>query len=141
MKKPDFFIVGAPKCGTTSLYHYLAQHPDIFTPTIKESYYFCPDITAKIHNKPKVNSLEEYLSLFEDSHGKICGEASVLYLVSEVAAQKIKDFNPNAKIIIMLREPVSLMYSLHSMKVANGQMPVKDLKLAIEADLDKKEKT
>ena len=132
MTKPDFFIVGAPKCGTTALCKYLDQHPDLFIPPIKELYYFCSDIMVKINKAPRANTLEEYLSFFADGDEKICGEASVLYLVSEIAAQEIKNFNPNAKIIIMLREPVSLMYSLHSMNVANGYMAIKDFKLALE---------
>lgn len=131
MPKPDFFIVGAPKCGTTALCKYLDQHPSIFIPPIKELYYFCPDIMAKLNKAPRAKTLEEYLSFFADGEGKVCGEGSVFYLASEVAAQRIKKFNPNAKIIIMLREPVSLMYSFHSMNVANGEMVIKDFKLAL----------
>ena len=136
MNKPSFFIVGAPKCGTTSLCKYLEQHPDIFIPSIKELYYFCTDSTGK----KRANTLEEYLSFFEGGKGKLCGEGSVWYLFSKEAASEIYKFNPEAKIIIMLREPVSLMYSLHSMHLANGSNEdILDFKLALEAEEDRKQ--
>ena len=136
MKKPDFFIVGAPKCGTTSLCKYLEQHSNIFIPPVKEFYYFCTDSTGK----KRANTLEEYLSFFEDGQGKLCGEGSVWHLFTKKAALEIYKFNPEAKIIIMLREPVSVMYSLHSMHLANGSNEeILDFKLALEAEEDRKQ--
>lgn len=136
MKKPDFFIVGAPKCGTTALCKYLDQHPDIFIPPIKELYYFFTDSDGK----KRANTLEEYLSFFDDGKEKLCGEGSVWYLFSKQAAQEIYKFNPEAKIIIMLREPVSVMYSLHNMHIANGSNEdILDFKLALEAEEDRKQ--
>lgn len=112
MAKPNFFIIGAPKCGTTALYSYLESHPNIYLPSVKEPHYFSEDLP----NMRAVDSLDEYLSLFKHSESseKAVGEASVMYLYSEVALKKIRDFAPDAKIIVMLRNPVELVYSFHS---------------------------
>lgn len=117
--RPDFFIVGAPKCGTTSLYHYLRQHPDVFLPysetdywRYKEPNHFCQDLIA--WPGLCVETPEQYQSLFESAQGqKRVGEASALYLYSKEAAQNIAGYAPDAKIIIMLRHPVDMMRSWH----------------------------
>lgn len=110
--KPDFFIVGAPKCGTTALYQYLRPHPQIFMPELKEPHFFATDLGAY----PSVKTLKDYLELFAAAGpAQICrGEASVYYLRSSVAIPKIREFNPDAKIIAMFRNPVDMVYSLHS---------------------------
>lgn len=110
--KPSFFIVGAPKSGTTALCKYLNRHPQIFIPQKKELRYFC-------YNPPRI-SLNEYLKFFVEGDGKICGEGTPSYLRTEFTAQAIYDFNPEAKIIIMLREPVELLYSFHAQLLWNG---------------------
>lgn len=115
-QKPAFFIVGAPKCGTTALYQYLKQHPQIYLPQ-KELYFFGSDFTFR-HPRP---TLSYYLSLFKEAQPEqVCGEASVWYLYSANAAAQIHAFNPDAKIIIMLRNPVQMLYSLHSQQVYEG---------------------
>lgn len=116
-KIPNFFIVGAPKCGTTALYTYLRQHPDIFMPDLKELNFFCTDLGV-----PSVAADEhEYLSLFVSPRNEErVGEASVWYLYSPQAAAAIKAFNSDSRIIIMLRQPVDMLYSLHSQRVYNG---------------------
>ncbi len=130
MKKPDFFIVGAPKSATTSLFSYLKQHPDVFLPK-KELYYFCSDLTFLAPPLPE----EVYLSYYKDaSSQKIAGDASVYYLVSLHAAASIKKFNPDAKIIIMLREPVSMIYSLHSQLLSNGDEEIENFEDALAAE-------
>ena len=111
MNKPNLFIVGAPKCGTTFLYHYLKQHPEIYFPDFKEPHFFGSDLIRK--NGAYDLSLNNYKSLF-NSDKKIIGEASTFYIFSKNAAKEIYDFNPDAKIIIMLRNLVDLAYSLHS---------------------------
>ena len=135
MKKPDFFLVGAPKCGTTAMCDYLDQHPKIFFSSIKEPNYFGKDLTGW---KP-VKNIEEYLNLFKKAGNKICGEGSVWYLFSKSAAQEIRDFNPHAKIIVMLRNPVDVVYSLHSQLVYDGDNEdIEDFQLAIEAESDRR---
>ncbi len=109
IKKPNFFIVGAPKCGTTAMYDYLKQHPDIFMSEVKEPNYF-----GKPYPPPRDLVYDEtgYLKLFSSATDeKRLGEATPGYLGSPVAAEKIYAFDPEAKIIIMLRSPVDLVYS------------------------------
>lgn len=110
--KPNFFIVGAPKCGTTALYEYLRPHPNIFMPKIKEPHFFAKDLGTY----PRIKTLEEYTAIFADSsetHLRI-GEASVYYLRSSTAIPNIRAFNPEARIIAMFRNPVEMVHSLHS---------------------------
>lgn len=127
--KPDFFIVGAPKCGTTSLYFYLQQHQNIFLAP-KELYYFGNDFTY-LHSNA---SLSHYQSFFKDANvDQLIGEASVWYLYSKAAATEIKAYNPNAKIIIMLRQPADMIYSLHQHQLFNGNENITDFKMALEA--------
>jgi Sulfotransferase domain len=110
--KPNFFMVGAPKCGTTALYQYLSPHPNIFLSKLKEPHFFAKDLGTY----PAVKTLEHYAELFAKStseHLRV-GEASVYYLRSSVAIPNIHEFNPEARIIAMLRNPVDLVHSLHS---------------------------
>ncbi|NES76458.1 MULTISPECIES: sulfotransferase [unclassified Okeania] len=135
MPKPSFFIVGAPKCGTTAMCKYLNRHPEIYIPPIKEIKYFDTDFKWKI----KAKNLEEYLAFFDDGLGKICGEGSPSYFYSKQAATEIYNFNPDAKIIIMLREPVSLLYSYHSQKLFNGSSEdIQDFREALEAEPERR---
>lgn len=128
---PEFFIVGAPKCGTSSLFRALEEHPEIFVSTPKEPKFFCPDFWGKNHG---YKDMEAYLSLFKDSNGKVCGEGTTLYLYSEEAAQKIYDFNPKAKIIILLRNPVDFLYSYHSQLLRNCTEVVTNFSQALEME-------
>jgi len=110
--KPNFFIVGAPKCGTTALYEYLRPHPNIFMSDLKEPHFFASDLGTY----PRVKTLQEYTEIFAASapeHLRV-GEASVYYLRSSVAIRNIREFNPEARIIAMFRNPVEMVHSLHS---------------------------
>jgi Sulfotransferase domain len=129
-RTPDFFLVGAAKSGTTAMHQYLRAHPDIYMPARKEPHYFGRDIRS-----PRfVNDRREYLRLFAGAREeKAVGEASVWYLVSKHAAEEIRDFRPDARIVIMLREPVDLLRSLHAHNVANGVEDITDLGKAIDA--------
>jgi len=112
MKRPNFFIVGAPKCGTTALSEYLRRHPYIFFCPHKEVSYFCEDFPGI----RTVASEKQYLQYFKRANDKhiAVGEGSVRYLYSSIAIQRIFEFNPKSKIIIMLRNPVDLVYACHS---------------------------
>jgi hypothetical protein len=110
--KPNFFIVGAPKCGTTALYEYLRPHPNIFMSEVKEPHYFAKDLGTY----PFVKTMDDYTRLFAESteeHLRV-GEASVYYLRSSVAIPNIHAFNPDARIIAMFRNPIEMVHSLHS---------------------------
>jgi hypothetical protein len=125
---PGFFIVGAPKCGTTALYEYLRTHPNIFMPAIKEPHYFARDLGTY----PRVQTLDEYTELFAErspSH-LIAGEASVYYLRSSVAIANIHEFNPDARIIAMFRNPVDMVHSLHSQLLYVSEETVTDFETA-----------
>src|ERR1700687_4738832 len=131
MSKPDFFIVGAPKCGTTALYRCLEAHPQIFVPERKEIHHFGTDLYSPTY----LRDSNEYLSLFGNAgDAKRIGEASVWYLFSKRAAVEIKDFCGRASIIIMLRNPVDMIYSLHSQHLYNGTEEIQDFAEALDAE-------
>jgi Sulfotransferase domain len=119
-RRPDLFIVGAPKCGTTSLYNYLQGHPDVFLAAVKEPQFFAGDRIVK-RGMPFPEAMDRYLALFEDAGGaKRVGEASTSYLESPEAVERIREFAPDARIVAMLRNPVDMLHSLHGMRVAQG---------------------
>lgn len=126
---PHFVIVGAPKCGTTSLYAYLQQHPQVFMPQNKEPRFFCDYRVDEFEFGPKqfhpniVSQPSDYAALFAPAPaGALTGEASTDYLSVPGVAGRIRAWNPLAKIIIMLRDPIDRAYSeyRHSV-VANFQ--------------------
>ena len=126
--KPNFFIVGAPKCGTTALYTYLRPHPNIFMSEIKEPHFFASDLGAY----PRIKTLEDYLALFAETTPthRLVGEASVYYLRSSVAIPAIREFNPDAKVIAMFRNPVDMVYSLHSQLLHVSEENVPNFEIA-----------
>jgi hypothetical protein len=135
MRRPDFFIVGAPKCGTTAMQDYLGQHPEIFMPEMKEAHFFGADLDAPVFFRDE----KKYLALFARARNeKRVGEASVYYLYSKRAATEIKAFSPDATIIAMLRNPVEMIYSLHSQRLYNGNEDIEDFEAALEAEEDRK---
>ena len=121
--KVDFFIVGAPKAGTTSLYHYLSEHPQVEMSSQKEPDYFSDKAIHEqgmYYAKNRVNTLDKYESLFMQKESVVYGEASVSYLFYENVAEDIKKYNPNAKIIIMLRNPIERAFSHYLMDYRLG---------------------
>ena len=121
--KVDFFIVGAPKAGTTSLYHYLSEHPQVEMSSQKEPDYFSDKAIHEqgmYYAKNRVNTLDKYESLFVQKESVVYGEASVSYLFYENVAEDIKKYNPNAKIIIMLRNPIERAFSHYLMDYRLG---------------------
>ena len=118
MNSPNLFIVGMPRSGTTSLYSYLKQHPEVYLSILKEPHFFSPDLT---YVPVFTNEEKEYRSLFSGvCKEKIIGEASVWYLTSKVSAEKIKTYSANAKIIIMLRNPADMLFSLYNLYLRTG---------------------
>ncbi|MBK7964580.1 MAG: sulfotransferase domain-containing protein [Bacteroidetes bacterium] len=134
-------MVGAAKAGTTSLYHYLSQHPDVYMSPIKEPNYFSTEIKfeevrtevkerirllkissflkgsmSKPIHRAFINDIKQYESLFRFANSqKAIGEASASYLHSPYAAKAIKEYNPDAKITIILRNPIQRIYSHYLM--------------------------
>ena len=120
--KVDFFIVGAPKAGTTSLYHYLSEHPETDMSILKEPNYFSEksikdnDLYYKSY---PIKKLSRYHSLFKNNN-LIKGEASVSYLYYKDVAKSIKAYNSSARIIIMLRDPIERAFSHYLMDFRLG---------------------
>ncbi|HUF08233.1 MAG TPA: sulfotransferase [Rhodothermales bacterium] len=125
MRLPDFLVVGAAKSGTTSLYHLLRQHPDIFMSAVKEPGFFALKNHELQFNGPgdmnaigrcSVNSLEAYTALFDGAGSSVAaGEASNIYLYSPEAPPAIKAAIPDVKLIAMLRDPVERAFSAYLM--------------------------
>jgi hypothetical protein len=140
-RRPNLFIVGAPKCGTTSLYEYLEGHPDVYMSPVKEPMYFCPDARGGQRRRFEYGEEEQaYLDLFAGADDeKVLGEASTRYLASHVAPRLVHQFEPAARIVVMLRNPVDMMYSLHGERVSFGREPLLDFEQALAADADRME--
>ena len=131
MKDPNFFIVGAPKCGTTSLSVYLREHPKVFFCSPKEPYYFATDFP--IHRRvSNAASLEQYRALFADATTEhlAVGEGSAGYLYSADAIPRIMAFNSNAKLIVMLRNPIDIAHAMHSQALFDGDEDEQDFETA-----------
>jgi len=164
MNKADFFLIGAAKAGTTSLYMHLKQHPDIYTSPVKEPNYFSTDIQpahfSKTYRKntflntnryfaqkhlPElqltfVRNPKHYQMLFEAAaEYQRKGEGSTSYLYSEVAAANIYAYNPRAKIIAILRNPLERAYSHYLMALKYGHVR-EDFQTELEKDFNRKTK-
>lgn len=127
--KPNFFILGAPKCGTTSLAEWLGGHPSIFVCNPKEPKFFNTDWT--LPNRP--HSVAEYEQLFiEAKEYSAIGEATTGYLSSQVAVSKILNYNPGAKFLVCLRDPIEMLASLHAQRLKEGVETEDDLFVAWE---------
>jgi hypothetical protein len=127
---PDFFLVGAPRSGTTALCNYLRAHPELFISSPKEPTYFGRDLVPK-----KYPTLESYRALFaRTGAAKRAGDGSVAYLASDFAAEEIHAFNPQASILIILRDPVEMMHSLHLKHYLMGIEPCRSLEDALAAE-------
>lgn len=164
-KKPNLFIVGAAKSGTTSLYHYLDQHPDVHMSPIKEPHYFCKDIRCKDFTETYkknvcfdvekylrkknlekkhisfVENHEEYLQLFRDARReRYLGETSTGYLYSSIASNEIYKFNHESMIIMVLRNPIERAFSHWTMDLRGNDVYRESFVGAIKDDMEKTDK-
>ncbi|HSZ14974.1 MAG TPA: sulfotransferase [Solirubrobacteraceae bacterium] len=138
---PDFFIIGQAKSGTTALYEMLRRHPQIFMPPGKEPWYFATELHERTPPRPEgtPQTLEQYAALFAGAHpGQRVGEASALYLWSRTAAGRIAAVAPDARMIAILREPASLLRSLHMQFVETYIETEADLRRAIELEAERR---
>jgi hypothetical protein len=148
MREPNFFLVGAGKAGTTSLFHYLDQHPQIYMSPVKEPSYFSLECRPE-NMDPAVRKLgyeieertgtfllgpmtenlgcgivrdwEHYMRLYLDARNeRAIGEASVSYLWSRTAAEGIARHFPNARILMVLRSPADRAFSHYMHSVSDG---------------------
>lgn len=126
----NYFIVGAPKCGTTSLFYYLIQHPNVYDPRIKEPHFLCSDF-------PRLRVVADeaaYRKLFArvtPEHLAV-GEASMTYMYSEVALNRILEINPDSRLLLAVRNPVDLISSWHSHSLATLNENEADIRKAWE---------
>lgn len=122
-RKVNLFMVGAAKSGTSTIHKILASHPDVFAGPIKEPHYFAKE-EFKPHkelSKRVAFSEERYLENYKAAvDQKYLIDSSVFYLYFEKSAQRIYDYNPDSKIIIVLRHPVDRLYSHYKMLRKDG---------------------
>ncbi len=139
-KQPNFFIVGAARCGTTTMWQLLQQNPDIYMPEdefFKEPHYFSE---ADNPDKSRI-SWEEYLWIFDKAHNeKRIGEASTGYLPDPTSAPQIYNYNPEAKIIIQLRNPAERAFSLYKWMVQDGYEYSASFEKALELEEKRRHK-
>ena len=158
---PTFIVVGANKGGTTSIYHYLKQHPEVFVSPVKEPHYFSSDIDVNLFKREfaqnKLQDVEKFVSgdMKQEYHAafirdfelykklfrnvttqKAIGELSTSYLFSKVAASEIKRAIPDCKIIICLRNPVERAYSHYRMNLWTGNSNEFDFYKALVEDFN-----
>jgi len=132
---PNFFIAGAPKCGTSTLAWWLSRHPQVFMSRQKEPHFFNTDTRRIIKRR------DRYYALFADApeNAIAIGEASTRYLRSATAIPNILAEIPDPRFIVCLRNPVDMAISLHNQKIMDGIETIKDFNEAWEAQRRRKE--
>lgn len=117
---PDFFIIGGPKCGTTSLFAWLRQHPDTYLPA-KEPNFLSRDVYDARDVPGALVTWEDYLdALLPKEAGKLSGESTPRYLYSDQALQVLSQHPSQPKLIAILRNPIDLVFSLHGQMLRQG---------------------
>jgi hypothetical protein len=126
LNKPNFFILGAGKSGTTSLYSYLKQHPSVFMSPVKEPTFFCKGFQV-------VKDPIQYFELFDSVNGEpVIGEASHAYLTYPSTARVLKALFPEAKFVVVLRNPADRAYSLYHHMRREGDERISTFEEALE---------
>lgn len=128
MNRPNFFIVGAPKCGTTALSEYLRDHPEVCFARPKEPYHFLTDLPGYDPGLTDQEYLRNFFGHCDDATA--VGEGSVFYLLSREAVDNILRFNPQSRFIVMLRDPADLVYAFHRQLLYNYSEDVTDFRKA-----------
>lgn len=135
MTLPNFLIIGAQKAGTTALYRYLNQHPEIFMSPDKEPRYF--SFSGNNNSLFPYQRPDQYEALFSNATGEeAIGEASTSYLASKIAPARIAQAIPHVKMIAILRNPVERAYSAYIFRVREGQEKRKDFARVLHDELD-----
>lgn len=144
MPMPNFLVIGGTKSGTTSLNYYLAQHPEIYMPPGKQTYFFafegeepacCGPGDKEHYDSQLINRLEDYLALFEGvTTEKAIGEVCSVYLYHPKAPERIRYYIPEAKLIVNLRNPADMAYSSFMQQRRDGYEPVPDFEEALRLE-------
>lgn len=131
---PNFFIIGAPKCGTTALSEYLRRHPNVGFSEPKEPHYFNEDFSRR-----HIYLLSEYMKCFAAKSGNeiAIGEGSVFYLKSKSAVPNVLEYAPDARFIVMLRNPIDAAYSWHGQSRYSFGEDIADFEEAWSAQVDR----
>jgi hypothetical protein len=141
---PNLFIVGAPRCGTSAMFGLLAQHPDISVSNPKETFYFCADFHEESDRyagsgmRFPIRTESAYLSLFADRSRTFVAEATPVYLCSRAAPARIRAFNPDAMIVVLVRDPIVMLQSLHAKLVSRGFEDLHDFREAMDAEPERR---
>ncbi|MBA2237763.1 MAG: sulfotransferase [Lysobacter sp.] len=115
---PNLFVIGAPRCGTTSLFAALKQHPDVYASVLKEPHFYATDLPVQPHT---VCDPEDYQRLFAAARDqRYRAEASVWYFYSHDAPALIAKAHPNARVVLLLRNPVDMLISLYDLYLRTG---------------------
>ena len=132
---PNFYVVGAAKCGTTSVWAYLKKHPEVFLPEIKEPSFFTKELPRPgLEDFVCTGNEEKYHRLYRRAKGyRAIGDSSALYLWDPVSPGWIRDVCPHARIVILLRDPVERAYS-HYWMIARAEKNVPPFFEAIQLD-------
>ncbi len=137
IRKPNVFVVGVPRSGKVQVRNALSKHPEIYVNMV-DTDFFSEDVEGK---QDRINSIQKYLSYFKNAKDKkIILDQVSRSAVSRVAAQKIKEFNPDSKIIIHLRNPAEQMFSWHNACIRLGYETEPDFLKAIQLEKKRKEK-
>lgn len=141
---PNFIILGAAKSGTTALYHYLKQHPQIYLGPVKETEFFAFEGEELNFQGPKdmprlsIITLADYQAQFQGVRDETAiGEASPVYLYSSKAPERIHNYLPDAKLIVILRNPLERAYSQFLMFVRDNKEPVTDFMQAVSEEKER----
>ena len=138
---PDFVIPGAPRSGTTFMHPYLAKHPAIYMSPIKEPNHFATDLDSGsyLDSMTFLRDRARYLALYDKARaGQLTGEASTWYLFSRDAAANLHASNPQTRAVIMLRDPVTMLHSLHLRRLYGGSEDLASFEDALAAEDDRR---
>jgi hypothetical protein len=138
---PSFFVIGAFRSGTTSLYEYLRQHPQVFLPPEKEPNWLAidgnPDVDAVLAGR-SVRSMEEYQALYAGAEpGQVLGDISPEYLRNPWASRRIRELVPDARLVAILRNPIERAWSDYLLHVRDGNEPCGSFREALEAQQER----
>jgi hypothetical protein len=149
MPLPNVLVIGAPRSGTSSLYSYLKQHPEVFMSPVKEARFFAYEgrtvdyagpADAHTINRNTVTRLEDYRALFDGRTGEpVYGEASPIYLYNPDAAANIRRHVPDCRLLCILRNPVERAYSDFLNMVRLGWEPLRDFAAALRREEARKQ--
>ncbi|GAC1401873.1 MAG: sulfotransferase [Chloroflexota bacterium] len=150
MTMPNFLVIGSMKCGTDSLCNYLGQHPDVYMSPVREPSFFTAEGQPEVpfrgpgdrliieSSSMWVSTLERYQALFSEvTTEKAIGEGTAWYIYFEDAPMRIRRHVPDAKLIVVLRNPVDRAYSAYTMLLRDGRESIGDFAEALAAEKER----